>query len=98
MSQFELVNSYFLVYLEPWSFGTAPMRVTKIIRRTVMEFMTQKLKYLPSISLVFKLFEVLRIVPNLEVVVPTWSYFLLIVARDMQSARLGIAKSPESAR
>ena len=70
----------------------------KNIKRTVIEFSTQKLKYLPSISPVFKLFEVLRIVPNLEVDVPTWSYFLLIVARDMQSARLGIAKSPVSAR
>ena len=55
-------------------------------------------KYLPSISLVLRLLEVLRMVPNLEVDVPTWSYFLLMVARDMQSARLGIAKSPESAR
>ena len=45
-----------------------------------------------------RLLEVLRMVPNLEVDVLTWSYFLLIVARDMQSARLGIAKSPESAR
>ena len=63
-----------------------------------MEFQNQKLKYLPSISLVLRLFEVLRIVPNLEVEVLTWSYFLLIVARDMQSARLGIAKSPVSPR
>ena len=63
-----------------------------------MEFSTHKLKYLPSISLVLRLLEVLRIVPNLEVVVLVWSYFLLMVARDMQSARLGIAKSPVSAR
>ena len=63
-----------------------------------MEFQNQKLNNLPSISLVQRLLEVLRIVPNLEVEVLTWSYFLLIVARDMQSARLGIAKSPVSAR
>ena len=68
------------------------------IRRTVIKFSTHKLKYLPSISLVLRLLEVLRIVPNFEVDVLVWSYFLLMVARDMQSARLGIAKSPVSAR
>ena len=53
---------------------------------------------LPAISFVVKLFDVLRIVLNLAVVVCCWSCFLLMVLRDMRSARLGIAKSPLRAK
>ena len=88
----------FLGLFGAMEFGYGTYARYKKLEGPLWNYSTQKSKYLPSISLVLRLFEVLRIVPNLEVDVETWSYFLLMVARDMQSARLGIAKSPVSAR
>ena len=49
-------------------------------------------------SAVVKLFEVLRRVYILPVFVCTWSFLLFNVCSDMRSARLGMGKSPVSAR